>query len=133
MSVALHFLFMHHGPHEYIQTPDFVLRSVTCRYPDLNSFIRGNWEARFLDSWDANDMITLINTWQQGDVSLVRHGGDLEKCLSEITAKGLIMPSKTDLYFPVSVQFVKTSLMGSQWYTEKRGTDFEAYADLDIA
>jgi hypothetical protein len=47
-------------------------------------------------------MITLINTWQQGDVSLVRHGGDLEKCLSEITAKGLIMPSKTDLYFPVS-------------------------------
>ncbi|EIM80480.1 alpha/beta hydrolase fold protein [Stereum hirsutum FP-91666 SS1] len=69
-------------------------------YPDLNSFIRGNWEARFLDAWDANDMITLINTWQQGDVSLIRHGGDLEKCLSEITAKGLIMPSKTDLYFP---------------------------------
>lgn len=55
-------------------------------------------------------MITLINTWQQGDVSLIRHGGDLEKCLSEITAKGLIMPSKTDLYFPVSVSFVRMSV-----------------------
>lgn len=50
-------------------------------------------------------MITLFNTWQEGDVSLVRHGGDLEKCLPEIKAKGLIMPSKTDLYFPVSVSF----------------------------
>lgn len=55
-------------------------------------------------------MITLINTWQQGDASLFRHGGDLEKCLSEITAKGLIMPSKTDLYFPVSVPFFKMSV-----------------------
>lgn len=71
------------------------------RYPDLNAFIREDWEAGFLESWDANDMVTLINTWQQGDISLVRHGGDYEKCLSEITAKGLIMPCKTDLYFPV--------------------------------
>lgn len=71
------------------------------RYPDLNAFIREDWEAGFLESWDANDMVALLNTWQQGDVSLVRHGGDYERCLSEITAKGLVMPCKTDLYFPV--------------------------------
>jgi len=70
------------------------------RYPDLATFLREEWEAGFLGSWDANDLLTLMNTWQTGDVSLVRDGGDLDKCLSQIKAKGLIMPSKTDLYFP---------------------------------
>jgi homoserine O-acetyltransferase len=70
------------------------------RYPDLATFLREDWEAHFLGSWDANDLLTLLDTWQTGDVSLVRDGGDLDKCLSQIKAKGLIMPSKTDLYFP---------------------------------
>lgn len=46
-------------------------------------------------------MLALLNTWQTGDISLVRDNGDLEKALKSIKAKGLIMPSKTDLYFPV--------------------------------
>jgi len=68
-------------------------------YPDLNSFMRGQWEAGEL-AWDANDLVTLFHTWQTGDVSKIRDGGDLAKCLGSITAKGLIMPCKTDLYFP---------------------------------
>ena len=71
------------------------------RYPDLNSFIRERWEERYLQYWDANDMIALLTTWQRGDISIVRDGGDYEKALKSIKAKGLIMPSKTDLYFPV--------------------------------
>ena len=71
------------------------------RYPDLESFIRERWEDRFLKNWDANDLITLLHTWQTGDISQIRDGGDLQACLSKIKAKGLIMPSKTDLYFPV--------------------------------
>jgi hypothetical protein len=47
-------------------------------------------------------MLGLVNTWENGDVSKFCHGGDLGKCLSEINSKGLIMPSKTDLYFAVS-------------------------------
>lgn len=47
-------------------------------------------------------MLTLLNTWQNGDISLIRDGGNLEAALESIKAKGLIMPSKTDLYFPVS-------------------------------
>ena len=73
----------------------------THRYPDLESFIRERWEERFLNNWDANDLITLLHTWQTGDVSQVRDGGDLQVCLSKIRAKGLIMPSKTDIYSPV--------------------------------
>ncbi|KAL0574958.1 hypothetical protein V5O48_007003 [Marasmius crinis-equi] len=79
-------------------------------YADLNTFIRENWEMRFLD-WDANDMLTLINTWQQGDVSIVRDGGDFEKCLGSIKAQGLIMPCKTDLYFPPEDNEAEVKLM----------------------
>ena len=71
------------------------------RYPDLASFLRERWELGFLQNWDANDLLTLLHTWQNGDVSQIRHGGDLRACLADIQAKGLIMPSKTDLYFPV--------------------------------
>lgn len=64
--------------------------------------MRERWEGRFLANWDANDLVTLVHTWQNGDVSKIRDNGNLEACLSKIQAKGLIMPSKTDLYFPVS-------------------------------
>lgn len=69
-------------------------------YPDLNSFLRERWEGGYVNNWDANDMIALLTTWQKGDISIVRDGGDYEKALKNIKAKGLIMPSKTDLYFP---------------------------------
>ncbi|KAG2368433.1 Alpha/Beta hydrolase protein [Suillus spraguei] len=70
------------------------------RYPDLNSFLRERWEGGYVNNWDANDMIALLTTWQKGDISIIRDGGDYEKALKSIKAKGLIMPSKTDLYFP---------------------------------
>ncbi|KAG7098586.1 hypothetical protein E1B28_000515 [Marasmius oreades] len=70
------------------------------KYPDLNAFIRENWEHSFLAAWDANDMLTLLNTWRTGDVSIIRDNGNLKQCLGNIKAKGLVMPCKTDLYFP---------------------------------
>ncbi|KAI0311748.1 homoserine acetyltransferase [Amylostereum chailletii] len=93
------------------------------QYADLNSFIRERWESGFLQFWDANDMLVLLNTWQEGDCSLVRHGGDYETCLSEIKARALIMPCKTDLYFPpedseTEVSFLKNaqfSVINSVW------------------
>jgi homoserine O-acetyltransferase len=75
--------------------------STLLRYSDLQSFLREEWEAGFLAAWDANDMLSLLHTWQKGDVSTLRHDGNLAKCLSEIKSKGLIMPCKTDLYFAV--------------------------------
>lgn len=73
------------------------------RYPDMDSWLRENWEGRFISYWDANDMLTLLSTWQNGDISKVRDNGNYEQALKSIKAKGLIMPSKTDLYFPVSI------------------------------
>ncbi|KAF8910330.1 homoserine acetyltransferase [Mucidula mucida] len=77
-------------------------------YSDLNSFLREEWEEGFLTSWDANDMLALKDTWYTGDVS---QGGDLGKCLEGIKAKGLIMPCKTDLYFPPEDSEVEVSYM----------------------
>ena len=79
------------------------------QYSSLEDFLRADWEGGFLGTWDANDMITLINTWQDGDVTLVgksqfraAHDDDgFVSVLKSIKAKGLIMPCKTDLYFPV--------------------------------
>ncbi|KAI0339903.1 homoserine acetyltransferase [Trametopsis cervina] len=75
------------------------------KYTDLDDFLRAEWEADFLTSWDANDMLTLLRTWQLGDISRVKTvgsslQGDLAGVLSNVAAKGLIMPCKTDLYFP---------------------------------
>ncbi|KAL0956568.1 hypothetical protein HGRIS_002705 [Hohenbuehelia grisea] len=82
---------------------------------DLNSFIREHWENRFLKNWDANDMLTLLNTWQKGDISLIRDRGDFEKALGAIKAKGLVMPGKTDLYFtPEDNEYELTHLKNSK-------------------
>ncbi|PCH43807.1 homoserine acetyltransferase [Wolfiporia cocos MD-104 SS10] len=68
-------------------------------YPSLETFIREVWETPSLLHWDANDMLSLLQTWQDGDASQVRDGGDLEQCLRAIKAKVLLLPCKTDLYF----------------------------------
>lgn len=79
-------------------------------YASLDDFMRADWEGGFLGTWDANDLITLLHTWQTGDVSLIGKPGlatesddaAFTNSLAGIKAKGLIMPCKTDLYFPVS-------------------------------
>ena len=76
----------------------------------MDDFIRASWEGGFLGTWDANDLLTLLHTWQTGDVALIGKAGlvaegdeaSFVSALSGIKARGLIMPCKTDLYFPVS-------------------------------
>jgi homoserine O-acetyltransferase len=54
-----------------------------------------------MGSWDALDLMTMLQTWHPGDISLAADGdGDLQQSLASIRAKVLLMPSKTDLYFP---------------------------------
>ena len=68
-------------------------------FDSLEDFLVRSWEANFLRR-DMHDLLAQLRTWQQGDISdndLYR--GDLKKALSSITAKVLLMPSATDLYF----------------------------------
>lgn len=67
---------------------------------DLEAFMVNFWEAWAL-SKDPENLLTMLHTWQAGDVSLQEpYNGNFEKAMAAIKAKTLVLPSKTDLYFP---------------------------------
>ena len=69
-------------------------------FASMESFLVEAWEPSFL-AHDANDLLAMLATWQAADISAdPRFDGDIEKALATITAKALIMPCRTDLYFP---------------------------------
>jgi homoserine O-acetyltransferase len=70
--------------------------------PDLDAFLREDWEASFAASRAAN-LYAQARTWQEADISAApRYGGDLALALRSITARVLLVPSATDLYFRVA-------------------------------
>jgi homoserine O-acetyltransferase len=69
-------------------------------YSSLEDFLVAFWEGFFLPK-DANNLLTMLWTWQHGDISANEiYHGDLRKALGAITAKAYVMPGQTDLYFP---------------------------------
>lgn len=66
--------------------------------PDLETFYRTDWEERF-GRRAAADLLAQLRTWDAGDIA---DGGDLATALGRITARVLLMPSETDLYFRVA-------------------------------
>ena len=61
----------------------------------------GFWEGFFLDDRDANNLLTMLWTWQHGDIGLTEgFDGDTERALRSIRAHAIVMPSEKDLYFP---------------------------------
>ncbi len=50
---------------------------------------------------DPENLLVMLQTWQSGDCSLQEpYNGDFERSMASIKAKTLVLPSKTDLYFP---------------------------------
>ena len=50
---------------------------------------------------DANNLLTMLDTWQRADISNhIKFDGDLNSALSAITSKAIVMPGRTDMYFP---------------------------------
>ncbi len=69
-------------------------------YASLEDFLVGFWEGLFL-ARDANNLLGMLWTWQHGDISDNEvFKGDFAKALGAIKAKAILMPCKTDLYFP---------------------------------
>jgi len=57
------------------------------------------WEQDHL-AQDANDLLTVLGTWQRGDISdNPVYQGDYRKALAAITMPAYLMPGSTDLYF----------------------------------
>ena len=50
---------------------------------------------------DPENMLVMLQTWQTGDCSQQEpYKGDFEKSMRSIKAKTLVLPARTDLYFP---------------------------------
>jgi homoserine O-acetyltransferase len=70
--------------------------------PDLESFLRTDWEDSFGRHRAAN-LYAQAMTWQEADISANdAYGGDLATALKAIQARVLLVPSETDLYFRVA-------------------------------
>ena len=70
-------------------------------YASLEDFVVDRWEG-YIRRRDANDVLAMLWSWQQADISdNERYHGDLDAALAAISAKALIMPSESDLYFTV--------------------------------
>jgi homoserine O-acetyltransferase/O-succinyltransferase len=70
-------------------------------YTSLEDFLVSFWEGFFLDERDANNLLTMLWTWQHGDIGATPgFDGSFEAALGSIEAKAIVMPGLKDLYFP---------------------------------
>ena len=70
-------------------------------FSSLEDYLVMSWEANFLKR-DGNNLLAHLWTWQHANIAAnSRYNGDFHAALKAITAKSLIMPSETDLYFQV--------------------------------
>jgi homoserine O-acetyltransferase len=82
-------------------------------FSSLEDFLVGFWEGFFLDRRDPNNLLTMLWTWQKGDIGKTPgFDGDHVKALQSIKAKMIVMPAEKDLYFPpedeeYAVQYIR--------------------------
>ena len=68
-------------------------------FGSLSQFLTGFWEQRY-SRRDANNLLSLLRTWQLNDVGATpERGGSLVSALGSIKAKATVMAAQTDLYF----------------------------------
>jgi len=80
-------------------------------YASLEDFLIRAWEGNFMRR-DAADLLSMIDTWSVSDISANDlYNGDLAKALAAISARAIIMPSTTDLYFTVTDSEIETAQM----------------------
>jgi homoserine O-acetyltransferase len=107
--------------------------------PSLTAFLKSDWEDTFAAHRAANLYAQAI-TWQEADISANDlYGADLPKALASISARVLLMPSATDLYFQVAdneaelahLKSAELAVIPSIW-GHRAGSPREIPADLDF-
>lgn len=69
------------------------------------------WDHLYAKS-DANSLLSMVWTWQNGDIAAgPRYGGDFTRALAAIRARAHVMPSTSDLYFPVADSELEVAAM----------------------
>jgi homoserine O-acetyltransferase/O-succinyltransferase len=79
-------------------------------FATLEDFVR-DWEEDHL-TWDANDLIAKIWTWQHGDISANHiYRSDFSRALQSIAARAIVMPCSTDMYFVPAANAAEVAAM----------------------
>ncbi|MEV0070837.1 MULTISPECIES: alpha/beta fold hydrolase [unclassified Amycolatopsis] len=68
-------------------------------YASLEDFLVAFWEGLFLKR-DANNLLTMLWTWQHADIGNTPGMRSVEDALGAIRAPAIVMPAQQDLYFP---------------------------------
>ena len=80
-------------------------------YETVADYIDGEWHKIYYHR-DANDMLSLIATWQACDLgNNPVYDGDTEAAYRAIRAKSILLPGSTDLYFPTADNEAEAALM----------------------
>jgi len=80
-------------------------------HPSVEDFLIAFWE-NFMLQCDANNLLSQAKTWQNHNVGTTPgFNGNHQKALASITAKAVVMPGQTDLYFPVEDNVAEVECM----------------------
>ncbi|KXS10061.1 alpha/beta hydrolase fold protein [Gonapodya prolifera JEL478] len=80
-------------------------------YTSLEDFLVGSREGFWLTK-DPNDLLAMMWTWIHADASANElYLGDLARALGAMKAKAVVMPGRTDLYFPPEDNEIEVSMM----------------------
>jgi homoserine O-acetyltransferase len=85
-------------------------------FASLSEFLTGFWEQRY-SRRDANNLLSMLRTWQQNDVSATpEFGGTLTRALGSIRARATVMAAQTDLYFtPADIEAEAGLIRGARF------------------
>ncbi|EDX84216.1 hydrolase, alpha/beta fold family, putative [Synechococcus sp. PCC 7335] len=85
-------------------------------YDSLEDYLLRSWEAGYRKR-DPHNLLAMIETWLRCDVSdNPAYEGDYEQAMRAITAKTLVMPATTDLYFTPEDCEAEASLISDSEY-----------------
>ena len=71
-----------------------------------------DWENDHVKNWDANNLLTKIDTWQTANVGAGPiYNNDVKKALNSIKAKAILMPCNQDLYFRTKDNEIEAKLI----------------------
>ncbi len=83
----------------------------TIGFSSLEDWYIRFWEANFIRR-AGEDLLGSLDTWDMSDISdNPVYNGDLDQALGAITARSIIMPSETDLYFTEEDSRLETEKM----------------------
>ena len=82
-------------------------------YQSVDDYLERYWEATYA-SMDANNVLAQIATWRSADIGrLPAYGGDFARALAAIRARCIVMPSRTDAYFPPEDSVLEVAGLGA--------------------